>query len=89
MKLSITPSEEYPRHELEIQDWLAKEKGILKRHKQEISIVKESKKRTDDNGNPNNGAYYIKFKNGVQEEHWIPKSQCKLIERKEVSLFRF
>jgi hypothetical protein len=71
MKLSITPSEEYPRHELEIHDWLAKEKEILNRQKQEISILNESEK-----------AYQIKFKNGVQEEHWIPKSQCKLIERK-------
>ena len=78
MKLSITQSTEYPHHEIEIPDWLAKEKEIQNRQKQEITIVTESKK-----------AYQIKFKNGVQEEHWIPKSQCKIIERKEVCLWEF
>jgi len=73
MKLSIPSSEEYPRHELEIQDWLAKEKGIFNRQKQEISILKESQKRINKDGTINDGAYYIKFTNGVQEEHWIPK----------------
>jgi len=89
MKLSITPCPEYPRHELFIEDWLAKEKEILNRHKQEICILKESAKRIDKKGNPNHGAYYIKFVNGVQEEHWIPKSHSKIIERKETSIFTF
>jgi len=84
MKLSIIPSKEYPeslkytRHELKIQDWVAKEKEIFNRQKQEVEIIDESEL-----------AYQIKFKNGVQEEIWIPKSQCRIIERKEVSFDRF
>lgn len=86
MKLSIIPSEQYPHHELDVKDWLAKEKGIFNRNKQMISIEKESKSRIDRKGDPNQGAYYIKFQTGVQEEHWIPKSQCRIIERKETQL---
>jgi hypothetical protein len=86
MKLSIIPSEKYPHHEIEIQDWIAKAKGIYNRNRQLITIEKESEARIDKKGDPNKGAYYIKFKTGVQEEHWIPKSMCKIIERKETSL---
>lgn len=75
MKLSITPSEEYPRHELEIKDWLAKEKEFLNQFKSRVSILKETEK-----------AYEIALEKSG-EEHWIPKSQCKIIERKEKSLF--
>lgn len=86
MKLSIIPSEKYPRHELEVQDWIAKEKGIYNRQKSKIEITSETFQRKNDNGSINPGAYKIKFVTGIQEVHSIPKSQCKIIERKEVSL---
>ena len=74
MKLSIVPSEKYPRHELEIQDWLAKEKEFFNQFKSQVTILKTTEK-----------AYQIRLEKS-EEEHWIPKSQCKIIERKEVSL---
>lgn len=74
MKLSITPSEKYPRHELEIKDWLAKEKEFYNQFKSPVTILRTTEK-----------AYQIKLEKS-EEEHWIPKSQCKIVERKEVSL---
>lgn len=74
MKLSIIPSDEYPRHELEIKDWLAQEKEFYNQFKSGVSIKKETEK-----------AYLICLEKSG-EEHWIPKSQCKIIKRMEVSL---
>ena len=74
MKLSILPSEKYPRHELEVNDWLAKEKEFFNQFKSSVTILKSTEK-----------AYYIELEK-YGEQHWIPKSQCKVIERKEVSL---
>lgn len=74
MKLSIVPSEKYPRHELEIQDWLAKEKEFYNQFKSQVTILRTTEK-----------AYQIKLEKS-EEEHWIPKSQCKIIERREMSL---
>ena len=74
MKLSIVPSEKYPRHELEIQDWLAKEKEFYNQFKSQVTILKTTEK-----------AYQIRLEKS-EEEHWIQKSQCKIIERKEMSL---
>ncbi len=74
MKLSIVPSEKYPHHELEIKDWLAKEKEFFNQFKSQVTILRTTEK-----------AYQIKLAKS-EEEHWIPKSQCKIIERKEVSL---
>lgn len=89
MNLLIVPSEQYPNHTLYVQDWVAKDKGIYNRQKQLISIEEESQARIDKNGNPNSGAYRIKFQTGVKEEHWIPKSQSRIVERREVSLGNF
>ncbi len=74
MKLSIIPSADYPRHELEINDWLAKEKEFFNQFKSGVSIQKATEK-----------AYQIALEKSG-EVHWIPKSQCKIIERKEVKL---
>ena len=74
MKLSIIQSEEYPRHELEIEDWLAKEKEFYNQFKSQVVILRTTEK-----------AIQIKLEKS-EEEHWIPRSQCRIIERKEVSL---
>ena len=74
MKLSVTPSEQYPRHELEIQDWLAKEKEFYNQFKSQVMILRTTEK-----------AYNIRLEKSG-EEHWIPKSQCRVVERKEMSL---
>ena len=75
MKLSITPSEDYPRHELEIKDWLAKEKEFINQFKSRVSILQEREQ-----------AFQI-FLEKSGEEHWIPKSQCEIVERKEIPLW--
>lgn len=77
MKLSIIPSSEYPRHELEIQDWVAKEKEIYNQFKSGVTILRSTPK-----------AYQIALEKSG-EVHWIPKSQCKIIERKEASFNQF
>jgi|GEM_PF-3173024 len=77
MKLSTIPSQEYPRHELEIPDWLAKEKEIFNQFKSGVVILRSTTK-----------AFQIALKKSG-ELHWIPKSQCKIIERKEASFNRF
>lgn len=74
MKLSIIPSEEYPRHELDVQDWFAKKEEFFNQFKSPVEILRSTEK-----------AIQIKLEKSG-EEHWIPKSQCKVIERKEVSL---
>ena len=74
MKLSIIPSEKYPHHELDIKDWLAKDKEFFNQFKSGVSIKRETEK-----------AYLIVLEKSG-EEHWIPKSQCKIIKRMEVSL---
>jgi hypothetical protein len=69
MKLSITPSETYPSHELEIADWLAEKKEFLNQFKSQISIVRQTEK-----------AFQIRLEKSG-EEYWLPKSQCKIIKR--------
>jgi len=86
MKLTISPCEEYPRHELHIQDWLAEKKGIYNQFKSKINILKITKE-IDENG-VDRGAYNIAIEK-TGESHWIPKSQCKIIERSEELLSKF
>ncbi len=74
MKLSIVTSEQYPHHELEIKDWLAKEKEFYNQFKSQVAILKTTEK-----------AFQIRLEKSG-DEYWIPKSQCRIIERKEVSL---
>lgn len=85
MKLSITPSDKYKKHEIEIDDFVAAEKGFSHMQKSEISIISETPARVE-NGKFNPGAYLLKFTKNDIRECWIPKSQCKIIERKEQSL---
>lgn len=73
MKLSITPSEKYPCHELEIPSWHAEKCGISKA-KSEVSIVRQT-----ENG------YVLKLKKS-DKEVLVSKTLCKIVERKEVSL---
>lgn len=77
MKLSIVPSEKYPRHELEVNDWVAKEKEIYNQFRSNVVIIRSTTM-----------AYQIALEKSG-EVHWIPKSQCRIIERKEVPLGMF
>lgn len=77
MKLYIIPSQEYPRHELEIPDWLAKEKEIFNQFKSGVVILRSTTK-----------AFQIALEKSG-ELHWIPKSQCKIIERNEEPLSKW
>ena len=74
MKLSIIPSSEFPRHELEVQDWVAKEKEFYNQFKSGVVILRSTPK-----------AFQISLEKSG-EVHWIPRSQCKIIERTEASL---
>jgi len=77
MKLSIVPSEQYPHHELDVQDWFAKKEEFYNQFKSQITISRTTEK-----------AYQIEFEKSG-ETHWIPKSQSWIVERKEVSLGNF
>ena len=77
MKLTVKPSEKYPRHELDVKDWLAKDKEFYNQFKSEVIIQRETFK-----------AILITIEKSG-EEYWIPKSQCKIIERKEIPLGMF
>ena len=75
---TIEPSDKYPRSELHIQTWIVEKNEFANRRKSLISIKKETEK-----------AFLIEFINGVQEEHWIPKSVCKIVQRMERGLMEF
>jgi hypothetical protein len=79
MKLSIDPktNPEYPSHELEIADWLAEKKEFLNQFKSQVSIIRQTEK-----------AFQIRLEKSG-EEHWLPKSQCKIIKRMEAKLSSF
>lgn len=73
MKFSIISSEEYPHHELIVPDWIAKKGGYFGLIKSKVLISDEK------------DAYEIQLKSG--KKYFIPKNRCKIIERKESSLF--
>lgn len=75
MKFSIIPSEEYPHHELIVPNRIAKNGGYYSEIKSKVLISKEK-----------NG-YQIQLKSG--KKYYVQKSQCKIIERKELSLFSY
>ena len=69
MKLYISACSQYPLHELEVTDWLAKENGLDTISTGDISIRSE----TED-------AYMIDV--GMYKDYiWLPKSHCKIVER--------
>lgn len=75
MKLYIEPCSNYPLHELEITDWLAKENEFDSKCTGTIDIMYET-----------STAYCIVFDDETKEydrsyQYWLPKSQCKIIER--------
>lgn len=77
MNLHITPSEKYPRHDIDIPDWFCQKNEFQNQFRTEAEILRETEK-----------AVLVRLvKSG--EEHWIPKSISKVIERKEKSLFTF
>lgn len=73
MKLSVIPSEQYPRHELEIPSWHA-EKCRISKAKSKISIARQT-----ENG------YIIRLEK-TGKEVLVSKTLCEIIERKEQSL---
>lgn len=75
---TISPCEKYPRSELHVQTWIAEKNEFANRKKSLISIKKETEK-----------AFLIEFVTGNQEEHWIPKSLCKVITRMERAFGEF
>ena len=75
MKLYIRSCWEYPLHELDIPDWLAKEKGFDSQFTGTIDIIKETEE-----------AYVIAFQDETindfqRDRYWLPQSQCKIVER--------
>jgi|NGEPerStandDraft_9_1074522.scaffolds.fasta_scaffold23129_2 hypothetical protein len=73
MKLYIEPCDEYPLHELDITDWLAKEKGYDTQVMGTIMITQET-----------SDAYWIFIFDTPERpchRDWLPKSQCKIVER--------
>ena len=75
---TISPCEKYPRSELHVQTWIAEKNEFANRKKSLISIKKETEK-----------AFLVEFVTGVQEEHWIPKSVCRVVNRTERGLGEF
>lgn len=77
MKLHIINSEKYESNDLEISDWFAQQNVFYNQFRPEVEIQAESKK-----------AFMVRLvKSG--EVHWIPRSVCKVVERKEKRLFEF
>lgn len=76
MKLYISACSEYPLHELEVTDWLAKEKGLDTISTGDISIRSETE-----------NAYRIEIWIAVGDAYmldgykWLPKSHCKIVKR--------
>jgi len=74
MKLYIEPCAEYPLHELDVADWLAKEKGLDTKSAGTIEIIQET-----------SDAYRIVFYYRAvayyrKDQYWLPKSQCEIVE---------
>jgi len=77
MKLHIINSKKYKSNDLEISDWFAQQEEFYNQFRSEVEIQAESEK-----------AFMIKLvKSG--EVHWVPRSVCKVVERKEKMLFEF
>jgi hypothetical protein len=77
MRLCIEPCEEYPLHELDVADWLAKEKRYDSQLKGTISIiyVTEDAYCIDVMITDTDKHHYFR------RRHWLPRSQCKIVER--------
>jgi len=77
MKLHIINSKKYKSNDLEISDWFAQQEGFYNQFRSEVEIQAESKK----------AFMVLLVKSG--EVHWMPKSVCKVVKRKEKMLFEF
>lgn len=77
MKLRIQKSEKYKSHDIDIPDWFAKKEGFYNQFRSSVEIKNESEK-----------AIMIKLSMSG-EEHWIPKSICKIAFRNEKRLIEF
>ena len=77
MKLHIINSEKYKSHDIDIPDWFAEKEEFKNQFRSEVEIQAESEK-----------AFMVKLVRSG-EEHWVPKSICKVVERNEKRLFEF
>lgn len=77
MKLHIQKSEKYKSHDIDIPDWFAKKEGFYNQFRSMAEITRESEK-----------AVMIKLSRSG-EEHWIPRSVCKITVRNERRLIEF
>lgn len=77
MKLHITNSEKYKSSDMDIPDWFAKEHEFYNQFRSEVEIIRETEK-----------AYNFRLSRSG-ESHWVPKSICKVFERREKRLFEF
>lgn len=77
MILHIINHSEYKQHTINIPDWFAAENGFANQFRSQAEIVRETPR-----------ARLVKLVMSG-EEHWIPKSISKIIERKEKNIFTF
>jgi hypothetical protein len=68
----ISACNQYPLHELEVTDWLAKENGLDTISTGEISIYNEI---------PDAYQIEVDLNYGLYTYIWLPKSHCKIVER--------
>lgn len=77
MKLHIINSEKYKSHDIDIPDWFAEKEEFKNQFRSEVEIQAESEK-----------AFMVRLVRSG-EEHWVPKSICKVTKRTEKRLFEF
>ena len=75
MKLHIINSSKYKSHDIDIPDWFAQKEEFANQFRSEAEIQAESEK-----------AFMVLLVKS-QEVHWVPKSICKVVERKEKRAF--
>lgn len=75
---NLKKSERYPNHVLNINKWIAESKEILNYQKKFVDITKETEK-----------AYLISFDIPVENEYWMPKSQCEIQKMMSGNIFEF
>lgn len=75
---NILQSEKYPAHRLKISKWLTDKNEISNRIHKLVEIKRETEK-----------AYLISFDIPVENEYWIPKSQCEIQQRQDASVYDF
>lgn len=77
MKLHIINHKKYKSNDIDIPEWFAEKEEFKNQFRSEAEIIAESEK-----------AFMIRLVRSG-EEHWVPKSISKVVERKEKRLFEF